>query len=191
MNKNRQENFKLGTFHGTLNPEKGSKEAKLRNALYLIGNMKIAISENKEIKIRLIGYEIPIEYKGKRIDLLGYDEDKNLCIIELKKDSSKEKIEDVINQIENYAIILSSCIKKIENEFNDKFFFKLKLTDKIRKIILAPREYYQKPNQSPKDFKNNDIFICSIGKIRNVLEKLTVEDNLDKYEMVTLKVENK
>lgn len=193
MNNIRTGDLKLGTFHGTLNPKEGSKEAKLRNSLYLIGNMKIAISKNEEIKIRLIGYEIPIEYKGKRIDLLGYDENKNLCIIELKTDTSKEKIEDVINQIEGYSKIMSSHIETIKKEFKERFYLCLNLTNEFRKIILAPREYYEKQKSKPKDFKNNDIFICSIGEIRNVFnkEKLTIEDNLDKYEMITLKVENK
>ena len=186
--KGREKNFKIARFHGKLTPREGSKEAKLRNSLYLIGNLRIPLTQNEVIRIRLIGYEIPIGIRGRRIDLIGYDTEKNPCIIELKAATSPEKISQIINQIEGYAQQLPLLLSSIENEFNTKFFLNLNLTRNIRRIILAPREYFSK--QERNDYLNvKDIFVCSIGLIRK--NNLMISDNLDKYETITLTVLNK
>lgn len=118
----RTENFKLGTFHGKLNPENSNKEAKLRNALYLIGNLYLPITNSDGKKIRIIGYEVPLEYLGKRIDLLGYDDKMNPWVVELKSDTSAEPIDEIVDQVTEYSKILSSLIPQIKKEFFDRFF---------------------------------------------------------------------
>lgn len=200
----REKNFKIGTFHGTLKPVDGSKEAKLRNALYLIGNLNLKITNTKCIKIRLIGYEIPIEYRGKRIDLFGYDnqaDKKNPWIIELKAHDSTEKITDVVQQITEYGKQLPLYLNKIEKEFYEKFFIKLELTANIKKMILAPREYYI--NQDKTNYPEmHDIYLCSIAKIKEVFTakeieadkkatELTLDSKLSQFDEITLKIENR
>jgi len=191
--KKRESNYKIGTFHGTLNPEKGSKEAKLRNALYLIGNLYLPITNNEGIKIRIIGYEIPIENRGKRIDIIGYDEELNPWIIELKADTSTESIEEIINQVNGYGEILPSLLEGIKEEFFSKFFLKLNLTDNIRKMILAPREFFQK--QEKKGFPlMNEMYLCSIAKISEIFDSegnLTLDSKLNQFDVLNLKIENR
>ena len=188
----RKENFKICTFHGTMDPEKGSKEAKLRNALYLIGNLNLQISRTESVNIRIIGYEIPIEYRGKRIDLIGYDKDKNPWIIELKAHDSKERINEIIQQINDYEIIFKTQIDAIEKEFTDKCFLNISLTRKIKKMILAPREFYE--NQDKKTYpKMDEIVVCSIARIKEVFDSLDnfkLGSKLGDYDRINLKVEN-
>lgn len=189
----RESNFKIGTFHGTLNPEKGSKEAKLRNALYLIGNLYLPITKENGAKIRIIGYEIPIESRGKRIDIIGYDEDLNPWIIELKADNSPEKIGQIINQVNGYSDILPSLLEGIKTEFFDKFFVKLNLTENIQKMILAPREFFSK--QEKESFPSlNEMYLCSIAKISEVFDSegnLTLDSKLNQFDELNLKIENR
>ena len=188
----RKENFKICTFHGTMDPEKGSKEAKLRNALYLIGNLNLLISRTESVNIRIIGYEIPIENRGKRIDLIGYDKDRNPWIIELKAHDSKERIDEIIQQINGYEIIFKTQIDAIEKEFTDKCFLNISLTRKIKKMILAPREFYE--NQEKKTYpKMDEIVVCSIARIKEVFDSLdnfTLGSKLGDYDRINLKVEN-
>lgn len=189
----RKKSFKIGTFHGTLNPVDSSKEAKLRNVIYLIGNILLPITNTEKIKIRVIGFEIPLENKGKRIDILGYDSELNPWIIELKADSSNEKIADIVNQINGYANILPLLLPGICNEFKNKFFLDLKLTNNIKKIILAPREYYRK--QDKKSYPlGSDIYLCSLAKLKEVFDsenKLILESKLNDFDKLTLKIENR
>ncbi len=193
MKEFRQSNFKIGTFHGTLKPVVGSKEAKLRNALYLIGNLNLPFTRKEGTKIRLIGYEIPIENKGKRIDLIGYDKDMNPWIIELKADNSQEKISDIVKQIEGYSKILPALINLIESEFYEKFFINLKLSNKIRKIIIAPREFFAKHDKSSYP-KLEDVFLCSIANVKEVFnenDELTFDAKFNQFDEITLKIENR
>jgi len=193
MSNLRQDNFKIGTFHGTLTPTNSSKEAKFRNVLYLIGNLVIQVKNDLLINIRLIGYEIPLGNREERIDLLGYDSEKNPYIIELKTDSSTEKLPDIINQINNYSRIFPSIVPFIEDEFYNKFFFNLKFTNDIRKIILAPREFFQTIKDKSIYPSVDEVMLCSISKVKTVFDekKLIIEDKLAQYETITLKVENK
>jgi hypothetical protein len=189
----RKKDFKIGTFHGTLNPEKSSKEAKLRNALYLIGNLYLPISRTEGVSIRIIGYEIPIENRGKRIDLIGYDKDKNPWVIELKSHDSKEKISDIILQINGYETILTNHLTTIEEEFADKYFFIIKLTSNIKKMILAPREFFV--GQEKKSYpKMDEVVLCSIAKIKEVFDSFdnfTLDSKLSSFDKITLKIENR
>ncbi|MDD3665958.1 MAG: hypothetical protein PHQ65_11885 [Bacteroidales bacterium] len=189
----RKKHFKIGTFHGTLNPVDGSKEAKLRNVIYLIGNLLLPLTNTKKIKIRVIGYEIPIENKGKRIDILGYDSELNPWIIELKADSSNEKIADIVNQINDYANILPLLLPGITNEFKNKFFLDLKLTNNIKKIILAPREYYLKQDKTSYPLVS-DIYLCSLARLQKVFDSennLILDSKLNQFDELTLKIENR
>ena len=52
---NKIERLKIGCFHGKLNPEDGSIEAKLRNDLYLIGMLKIAVMMNPKALLFVSG----------------------------------------------------------------------------------------------------------------------------------------
>jgi len=189
----RKDNFKICTFHGIIDPEKGSKEAKLRNALYLIGNLNLQISRTEAVSIRIIGYEIPIENRGKRIDLIGYDKDKNPWIIELKAHDSTEKIKEVIQQINGYEIIFKNQIDAIEKEFADKCFLNISLTRNIKKMILAPRDFYE--NQDTKTYpKMDEIVVCSIARIKEIFDSsdnFILGSKLGNYETINLKVENK
>ena len=72
----RTRDFKIGCFHGKLNPEDGSIEASLRNELFLIGMLRMEITRAESRSIRLLAYELPLQTgrpRGQCIDLLGYD----------------------------------------------------------------------------------------------------------------------
>jgi len=139
----REGNFKLGCIHGRITAQKKDSEADIQRNVFLSQKLKIVKSRNEEIIIRLFGYEVPLEKKtrGKCVDLIGYDKDHNLYLIELKKDDSKEQIDKVIRQLNGYADDVEKIIEHIQEDFEKEFFYPIKFK-KIIKMIIAPKNFY-------------------------------------------------
>jgi hypothetical protein len=182
--------YKLCTFHGTLLPSVGSSEAKLRNFIYLVGNLLIQQSRSLTIPIRVIGYEIPLDKKFKRMDAIGYDKDFNLWIIELKAENSTEKLDLVMKQVEDYSkyVIANGLTKYFEREIYERYFFTpFKLNGQIKKMILAPREYLDK-NKGLITKTDPNLFICQFSKTTNYE---TLLHSLSHYPIIKLSQRNK
>jgi len=142
--KYRTEDFKFGCFHGKSDAENIDSEAHIQRLVFKSMRIKLVCSNANKIDIRVIGYEIPLtknSSRGKCIDLLGYDIDHNLYLIELKKGISTEKVPKILEQIYDYKNILYDIIPFIEDEFYKTFYFTL-TTNKIIPILLAPKEFY-------------------------------------------------
>lgn len=97
----RTKDFKLGCLHGKLDAENKQSEAHIQRTIFLSQRLKIWRKRTDTTIVRIFAYEVPIEdYKrSRRVDLMGYDEDHNLYIIELKKKDSKDYIEKVVEQM--------------------------------------------------------------------------------------------
>lgn len=167
----RTTNYKLFRIHGRLKPEKDSYEAKLRNDLYMVGSLKIntGLSADNFRMVRLIGYEVPLynnQPRNKCIDLLGYDEDHNLYIIELKINLAM-KPKDVSDQLQRYYLELMNVRESIAQEIShDLHIEDFKLTHKMFKIALVPKDF-------PKEQWDENVLVCSIDgrtKIDNLVE---------------------
>jgi len=192
MKASRTKNFKLGTFHGKLFPEKNIREAKLRNALYLIGNLRVELAREDCFDVRILGYEVPLGERDKRIDLLGYDKYYNSWIIELKTDESTDTIDEVVNQVNDYANLFKPLIPFIKEEIKDVFLLDINLTDNIKKMVLMPRDYYVGKNVS--HISKDNVLICSIARIREIYDadgNLTLTDKLGSFDRITLTIHNK
>lgn len=139
----REKDFKLGRIHGKLNAENKRSEAHIQRTVFLTQRLKINRARENASVIRLFGYEIPVEdyRRGRCIDLMGYDADHNLYLIELKKRESNEKIEKIILQINDYADKVQRILPHIEREFEETFFLSIKFFS-VKKMIIAPREFY-------------------------------------------------
>ena len=153
---NRQKDFRLGILHGKIKPEKDDYEAKLRNKIFLHQSITIKRSRNtgQNTDVRLFAYEMPLKEnisRGNCVDLVGYDNAHNLYLIELKRGDNKQKLSEVIKEINGYASIVQ-CIKdKIGQDFEKIFYLSIHFKS-IKKIILAPRKYY--PKNKPEGIDN-------------------------------------
>jgi len=98
----RRKDFKIGRLHGQLSTTVDKYENEIRNQLYQIANLDIVITRSNKTRVRLIGYEIPLAIKGKRIDLLGYDNQLNPYLIELKRGDSSDTLQDISDQLRKY-----------------------------------------------------------------------------------------
>ena len=142
----RKKDFRLGKIHGKTSPQKKCSEATVQRNLFL--GQRITIVRKRDGRsnpvIRIFAYETPLEKvsRGMCIDLLGYDQDKNLYIFELKNKNSTEKLSDVKEQIEGYACKLKKIKKFIEREFSETFFFNVEFRE-IKKMVVAPRDFYK------------------------------------------------
>lgn len=152
----RKKDFRLGKIHGKTSPQKKCSEATVQRNLFL--GQRITIVRKRDGRsnpvIRIFAYETPLDKvsRGRCIDLLGYDRDKNLYIFELKSGDSTEELSKVNSQIKDYADTLDEEIRKcIEQEFNEEFFFTVEFKE-IRKIVVAPREFY---NRNGDEYKSD------------------------------------
>jgi len=143
----RKKDFRLGKIHGKTSPQKKLSEATVQRNLFL--GQRITFVRKRDGRsnpvVRIFAYEVPLEKvsRGRCIDLLGYDQDKNLYIFELKNKNSTEKLSKVNSQIKDYANTLIKIKEDIEREFNEEFFFTNIEFKEIRKIVVDPREFYK------------------------------------------------
>lgn len=154
----RKRDFKIGCFHGKVIPEKPEDESTLRNGLFLKGSL-ILIRETKACKIRFIGYEVPTcegKDSKKNIDLLGYDENYDLYLIELKRGLTSEKTNIATGKINRYYECLLKSLPSLQNEFRLEYHLpEFEFSGLIHCVILAHSIYYIK--HKPSEFKENGI----------------------------------
>lgn len=136
--------FKLGIIHGTLKAYR--QELIMQRNLFLMSNIviKSARDEKSNRRIRIFAYEVPLGYhRDECIDLLGYDEDHFLYIIELKDSESKEKLPEAERQIGAYSDKISKVRLELEQDFAHTFFMKMEFKEMVKKVILAPNKFYE------------------------------------------------
>lgn len=140
----RSKNFRLGQIHGKLQAENSSSEAHIQRTVFLSQKLCLWKKRNEAVVIRIFGYEMPLKTnctRGESIDLVGYDTNHNLYLIELKQMRSGEHMAEIIEQINYYTDAVTIILPYIEREFAEQYFLPIKFAG-IQKLILAPREFY-------------------------------------------------
>lgn len=168
MPESRKSDFKIGTLHGKINATNSNSEYQIQRKFYIKGNNLLLTSKELNVEIRLLGYEIPLftdTKRGKSIDLLGYDNKFVPYIIELKTAKTRETISDILNQVNDYASLLTNCLPYMEDEIKKKFFwdnFSFSSKD-AGKIILIQEEYYENKRKELQEnsFTKTGVYICS------------------------------
>jgi hypothetical protein len=182
----RDSGFRIGIIHGTISPVKSDSEARIQRNVYLSQIIRLNKHRNEKIDIRLFGYEVPLE-KGQRVqcvDLLGYDKNWNLYIIELKDEKSSEDIESIIKQVERYKILVNQLQSNIEKEFNQAYFLTGYHFKNIISIVLAPKIFYSNKSKGLKTYKQNNI-IFTYFKDRQIKNK-HLKTNLGKPTVISV-----
>lgn len=155
----RKGDFKLGQLHGKLQAENKLSEAHIQRTVFLSQKMKLWRHRNEAIEIRVFGYEMPLKCgctRGECVDLVGYDKDHNLYLIELKKETSSEQMGDVIAQLNGYEKVIKRILPDIEKEFKKQYFLPINFKG-IKKIILAPRGFFR---QKAKNLFKSNVEYC-------------------------------
>lgn len=173
MCKLRKEEYRIGNYRGKILYEDDKREYKIQRDLYLIGKVRLIFPNSNKIDVRLFAYEVPLcqePSRGKCIDLLGYDKDFNIYIFELKRADNSEVLPKVIDQINDYCDKLKQILSHVEREFLEAFLLKNITFGKkrIKKIILAPRRYYEKQSNFNKKYGEEyqgDILFGFFGRI--------------------------
>ena len=191
----RKTNFKIGCVHGNVFAKTRDSEAQLRNELFLIGMLKVEITRKETIDIRLVAYEMPLQMgqsRGRCIDLLGYDQNKKPWIIELKKKSSNENIDQIKKQIDDYEDIFQKIRGHVEDEIRKKFHWnEFNFSEGTGKIILAGREFFHQ-EKSLESYKSLGIYCCSFSRIQSeIKERKVVLLEKNKQGIVNLRIHNK
>ena len=176
----RKNDFKLGCIHGKVQPKDLQSEHAIQRKLFNSPGLEINRAKDEKERIRLFGYEVPLlagTARGKCVDLLGYNDDNELYVIELKKKDSKEKLDKVNKQVSEYQLMIEKIVTYLEKEFKETFFFDIKFQS-IKKLVLAPREYFKNQNLKKDQnviyahFKDKDITTRkSLGYVQIHLQK--------------------
>ncbi len=157
-----QKDYKLFRMHGRVAPQFGHYEAKLRNDLFMVGALQIKTGKKEHQRVRLIGYEVPLETENsvEYIDLLGYDNKYNLYIVELKTNNESNPV-DVSTQLKGYRENVQKIIDSLEREVRDLLFLQdFYFSRKIIKLALVPHDFKITPNSESK--WDHDVLVCSI-----------------------------
>lgn len=173
-----RKDFKLGRLHGKVRAQKTKSEAAIQRIVYQRSVIRIVRSrdEKENTEIRLIAYEMPLgKWRDRCVDLVGYDKDKNLWIIELKG-HGQEKLGKVIGQLNGYEEYISLVMSNLEEDFKKTFYFEIKFRKDVKKLILAPKEFYK--NSKREEFKDKTIEyayfkdknITGEKKLRNIVD---------------------
>ena len=194
MGKIRKKDFKIGCVHGKLDPDDRSTEAILRTQLFLIGMLRVEITRNQSIDIRIVAYEMPLETgqsRGQCIDLLGYDQNKRPWIVELKKTTSKESIGQIIEQINRYESLFQEIRGYVQDEIRNKFHWNdFTFSGETGRIILAGRDFFQGENL--ESYESLDIYCCSFSRIQDEIRdgKVSLLEK-NRHGITNLRIHNK
>jgi len=191
----RRKDFKIGCFHGTVNPDPSMEEAKIRNDLYLIGMLEIEWKKDKSTLIRLVAKEMPLQAgknRGECIDLFGYDQDHSPWIIELKKSGTSENKEKIEDQLHWYKLQFTRIQHYIEKEIRSNYHWKdFKFSGEPKLLALVEQEFYSKKDRNHW-MNSGDITFCSFSRLRlTVKEGKSLLERFGSNGMITLKVINK
>jgi hypothetical protein len=169
----RVRDFKIGQFHGKPKAKKSRTEVSLQRNLFTSQVVTITRSRKDKSIVRIFAYEMPLGYsRNWCVDLVGYDQNHNLYLIELKRGKSAEKLDKVVGQINRYADIVNRPEVKavIESEFRSMYHFPagFMFGRTIKKVILAPRKFFQGKKQQL--LKEADGIECLFIKTEKVLK---------------------
>ena len=189
--------FRIGSVHGKLNPG-GRSEAKIRNDIFLIGFISVEVLKGINIPVRLVGYEMPTKKNNRSrdecIDLFGYDNNHKPYIIEVKRPTAKDNINDVIEQICRYEKQFINIYKDVESEIKIKYNWKnFRFSDGVGKIILSGRSFYMNKRKEGTlgSYRELGIYMCSFARISNDKDSYKLLDKFGSKGILRLKIENR
>jgi|GEM_PF-535511 len=158
----RENDYKLLRMHGKITPRYDHYEAKLRNDLFMVGSLHIVTGKGIFERIRLVGYELPLYHnRDECIDLLGYDENHNLYVIELKI-NNKMPPEEISDQLSRYTESIKDLTSLLAEEIKNELFLKeFSFSEKVFKLALVPSDYHG-PEGYNKTQWQDDVVVCSI-----------------------------
>jgi len=163
----RRKGFRLGTWHGKI-PTDLKSEYAIQRALYLHGVCLVPHRDPQtHIHLRPIGYEMPLyrASRDKSVDVVAYDRQHNIYLIEVKQAQNSQRLAEVIKQVNDYAGIFEQIKKYVQAEFNEQFHVSVEFK-RIVKLIVAPRKFYKKDeNLKFLASFHGDVWVGFLGRI--------------------------
>jgi len=166
LQKLREKGFRLGTWHGK-NPDADDREYAIQRALYLYG-INLVLARKKSIYLRPFAYEMPLyrSSRSKSVDVVAYDAEHKVYLIEVKRAKSSQRLADAVNQVNDYAETFRQIKADVEAEFKEQFHFDIAFKS-IVKVIVAPRDYYHHAeNQTFLSSYCGDVWVGYLGRIQ-------------------------
>lgn len=128
-------------------PDVSRKEQHMAWELFTSKSILRLVEQNKTAIITC-GYEIPLGeviIEKKRVDLVAYDDNRNLYIIETKYTNGSGPANSAAQQVRTYAEELVKNAARINGLFQERLGSNWKLNEPYRQLVLAPKSYYEHP----------------------------------------------
>jgi len=142
-------------------PDISRKEQHMQWELFT-SRAKLRLVEQNNRAIMTCGYEIPLGeviIEKKRIDLVAYDEERNLYIIETKFTNGSGSTNMAAEQVHAYAEELLKNIARIDQQFQEFKGDSWSLNEPFRQIVLAPECYYDHKRKPDSAISEGVIFL--------------------------------
>jgi len=161
----RRKGFRLGTWHGR-EPVADGREYAIQRALYLYG-INLVPTRKKPIYLRPFVYEMPLyrSSRSKSVDVVAYDAEHKVYLIEVKRAESSQRLADAVNQVNDYAETFRQIKADIEAEFKEQFHFGIVFKG-IVKVIVAPRNFYGTEDHKFLSSFRGDVWVGYLGRIQ-------------------------
>jgi len=160
----RKKGFRLGTWHGKI-LDADNREYAIQRALYLYG-INLVLTRKKSRYLRPIAYEMPLcrSSRSESIDVVAYDKEHRVYLIEVKRAKTPERLEDAVKQVNRYAEAFRKIKADVEAEFEKQFHFGIAFKG-IVKMIVAPRDFYPKDRKFLSSYCG-DVCLGCLGRIQ-------------------------
>ncbi|MDD3663250.1 MAG: hypothetical protein CVU50_00775 [Candidatus Cloacimonetes bacterium HGW-Cloacimonetes-3] len=142
-------------------PDISRKEQHMQWELFT-SRAKLRLVEQNNRVIMTCGYEIPLGeviIEKKRIDLVAYDEERNLYIIETKYTNGSGSTNMAAEQVRAYAEELLKNIVRIDQQFQELKGDSWSLNEPFRQLVIAPRCYYDHKRKPNADIGEGVLFL--------------------------------
>jgi hypothetical protein len=107
--------------------------------------------------------------RSESIDVVAYDAEHKVYLIEVKRAKSSQKLADAVDQVNKYAEIFRQIKADVEVEFKKQFHFGV-VFKSIVKAIVAPRDFYGTEDHKFLSSFRGDVWVGYLGSIRQAAE---------------------
>jgi hypothetical protein len=142
-------------------PDKSRKEQHMQWELFTSKTRMRLIDQNNKVIITC-GYEIPLGEvisEKKKIDLVAYDEDSNIYLIETKYTNGSGTVDKAAKQVSEYAELLENNFCRFLKEFQNGIGDTRQINKSLKKIVLAPKSYYIHKSKPKTEYRNHVLFL--------------------------------
>lgn len=160
MNMPRTKPMYLFDYKRFKEPHKSRKEQHMQWELFT-SKARMRLKDQNNRIVTTCGYEIPLGEvinEKKKIDLVAYDQDRKIYLIETKFTNGSGTTNKAAKQVSEYAEILEHNFDWFSKQFHNGIGDTRLINKPFIKIVLAPKSYYNHKRKPKLENRNHVLF---------------------------------